>query len=430
MTLTTANPGAATALHPGVILPGGDARFLKAASPRPGRNACPCCSSSRITVFYEAAAIPIHSCILLDTPQAARALPRRDLELAHCEACGFVFNRVFDTAVMQYSEGFEESQHFSETFSGFARRLAGEVARTCEISGKTVVEIGCGKGEFLVELCRLGQARGVGIDPGYRADPGRTSPDVDVSFIVDFFSDRYRQQLDADVILCRHTLEHIHEPQALIELIRRSIGNKHGVWVMFETPDARRVLQEGAFWDIYYEHCSYFSAGAHARLFRAAGFDVTGLSLQYDGQYIIQYARPSDGPTQPGPGLEDDLRSMHALVDVFPAQVQKLQAYWKGRLRSARDAGRTVALWGGGSKGVAFLTTLGVTDEVSAVVDINPYKQGKFMPGSGPPVVAPEQLAGYSPDLVVVMNPIYLEEVERHVRALGLSAEVAPLVGF
>ncbi len=393
----------------------------------PERLSCPCCGNSRTVHFYSAPAIPVHSCILLDTPEAARALPLRDLELSYCQTCGFIFNRVFDTKVMHYSERFEESQHFSETFSGFARKLAAEIAETCDIAGKKVVEIGCGKGEFLIELCQLGHATGVGIDPGYRPDKGRGSAEVDVRFIVDFFSDTYSNELDADVILCRHTLEHIDEPRNLIRHIRRTIADKPNVWVVFETPDAKRVIQEGAFWDIYYEHCSYFSAGTHARLFRAAGLEVTGLSLQYAGQYIIQYAQAVGAASTPALELEDDLEAMDDLVSAFPGRVARLQSYWKDRLRDAKSAGRQVVLWGGGSKGVSFLTTLGVTDEVKAVVDVNPFKQGKFMPGTGHPVISPLQMASHAPDLVIVMNPIYLEEISTQVNALGLQAEVVAL---
>jgi 2-polyprenyl-3-methyl-5-hydroxy-6-metoxy-1,4-benzoquinol methylase len=139
--------------------------------------------------------------------EEARAFPRRDLELAYCDACGFVFNHVFDEAMMGYSTNFEESQHFSGTFNAFAKELARETAQRCAVSGKHVLEIGCGKGEFLRELCRTGGATGLGIDPGYRADEGRCAEDDNVQFITDFFSGSYKH-LSADVILCRHTLEH------------------------------------------------------------------------------------------------------------------------------------------------------------------------------------------------------------------------------
>lgn len=323
---------------------------------------------------------------------------------------------------MSYAGNFEESQHFSDTFSAFAKYLASEIARKCAISGKHVLEIGCGKGEFLRELCRVGDATGVGIDPGYRADPGRGGETDRVQFIAEYF--KPNGPLNADVILCRHTLEHIAPVREFVESIRERIGSRTDCWVVFETPDAKRVLQEGAFWDMYYEHCSYFSPGAHARLFREQGFDVTDLSVEYRNQYIVQYALPAAGPSQSRLSLEDDLVEMRRLAENYPILVTKVQDEWRERVRQAK--GRVV-LWGGGSKGVSFLTTLGLDDEVSAVVDVNPYKQGKFMPGTGHRVIAPSELVDEAPDLVIVMNPIYVPEISEALTAMNLNPEIAAL---
>ena len=91
--------------------------------------------------IYRADGIPVHSCVLLDTPEAAREFPRRNLELAFCEKCGFIFNRIFDEAVMGYSTNFEESQHFSGTFNAFAKQIAEETAQKCAVAGKHVTHI-------------------------------------------------------------------------------------------------------------------------------------------------------------------------------------------------------------------------------------------------------------------------------------------------
>jgi SAM-dependent methyltransferase len=388
----------------------------------PHKGACPSCGLTATRSFYRAPDIPVHSCVLLDSPAEARAFPRRSLQLAFCPACGFVFNEIFDEDVMHYSTGFEESQHFSETFNGFAKSLASEIAIKCSVAGKRILEIGCGKGEFLQELCRLGEATGLGIDPAYRADKGRGTDDKRVRFIVDIF--RPDQDYGADVILCRHTLEHIAPVSDFIRSIREFVGSRNDIWVVFETPDVKRVLSEGAFWDIYYEHCSYFSPGTHARLFRQEGFDVTDLALLYDNQYIVQYAKLAAKHPSPPLSLEDDLAEMNKLAENFPSLVAKVQDEWRERVRKAYAAGRRVVLWGGGSKGVSFLTTLGLDQEIAAVVDVNPYKQGKFMPGTGHPVIAPKILAEAPPDLVIVMNRIYVDEIAASLKRMDLTPEI------
>ena len=115
---------------------------------------------------------------------------------------------------------------------------------------------------------------------------------ADIEWIVDFYDERYTH-LDADVVICRHTLEHIPDVADFMSTIRRSIGDRPDTVVLFELPDVQRVLDEVAFWDIYYEHCSYFSLGSLARLFRRTGFEVLELSLEYDDQYLLIAARPS-----------------------------------------------------------------------------------------------------------------------------------------
>jgi SAM-dependent methyltransferase len=392
----------------------------------PYHDACRSCGSTALRTIYRVPNIPVHSCILLGSAEEARAFPRRDLELAFCDACGFVFNRIFDEQAMGYSTNFEESQHFSGTFNAFARQLAREIAERCEVAGKHVLEIGCGKGEFLRELCSAGGAFGLGIDPGFRGDPGRVVEDDGLRFIVDHFGPDY-VHLEADIILCRHTLEHIAPVAEFLGALRDMAGDDGRAVTVFETPDVKRVLEEAAFWDIYYEHCSYFSPGTHARAFRRRGFEITGLELVYAGQYIVQYARPVSGPPTDASGLEDDLAEMRRLAEDFPARVAACQQAWRDRIRDDHADGRRIVLWGGGSKAVSLLTTLGLGDEISAAVDINPYKQGKFTPGSAHPVIAPEALAENPPDLVIVMNPIYVPEVERTLASFGLSPEVVGL---
>ena len=84
-------------------------------------------------------------------------------------------------------------------------------------------------------------------------------------------------------------------------------------------------------------------------------------------------------------------------------------------------------IWGAGSKGVGFLSTLGISDEIACAVDVNPAKHGMFMPGTGHEIVGPERLREVRPGLVVVMNPVYADEIRHDLEQLGVSAEVDAL---
>ena len=87
-------------------------------------------------------------------------------------------------------------------------------------------------------------------------------------------------------------------------------------------------------------------------------------------------------------------------------------------------AGKRVVIWGAGSKGVSFLTTLGLSDEIACAVDVNPHLSGMFIPGSGHEIVEPARLSNYEPDIVIVMNPIYRHEIEAQLAGLGMQPRV------
>jgi SAM-dependent methyltransferase len=382
---------------------------------------CPSCSSGGLTEFYEAAGVPAHSCVLLPTREEALSYPTGDVRLAFCQTCGFITNLAFDPSLIDYTQDYEETQGFSGRFNEFARSLAERLIERYDLRGKEILEIGCGKGEFLVLLCELGGNRGLGIDPSYV--PERLDTTADVRFIRDYYDDRF-SHLTGDLVCCRHTLEHIGPTAEFMERVARSTRARLGAILFLEVPDVRRVLRESAFWDIYHEHCSYFSPGSLARLFRSTGFEVLDLALDFDDQYILLDARIDDGSRPAANPLEETVEEITADVEAFRDHWHDHIERWTERLRSINERGQRAVLWGSGSKGVAFLTTVGIRDEVQHVVDINPFRQNMYMPGTGQRIVAPEALRQSPPDVVIVMNPIYREEIKQELDSMELSPEL------
>ena len=211
---------------------------------------------------------------------------------------------------------------------------------------------------------------------------------------------------------------------AFMQTVRRAIGDKAGTIVFFELPDVERVLHECAFWDIYYEHCSYFSLGSLARLFRRSGFEVTDLAKEYDGQYLLIEARPTNGNHGLPLKEEETVEELSKAVAKFQNNYEETVRRWKRKIESIRGNGQRGVIWGSSSKCVAFLNTIGIQDEIEFVVDINPYRQGKYLPGSGKLIVAPSFLKEYRPDVVIAMNPIYLDEIRSDLNSLALHPEL------
>lgn len=381
---------------------------------------CPNCRGTGMRRFYRVLGVPVHSCLLMPTPEAALSYPTGDIDLAVCHGCGFIANLAFDPSVHEYSPRYEETQAFSPTFNTFADALARDLVERHDLKGKTVLEIGCGKGEFLEAMCAHGIGKGIGIDPGYIPQRRTSEHARRMEVIRDFYSQKYAH-IQPQMICCRHTLEHIGPTLDLLKTIRASIGDRRDVVVFFEVPDAVRVMREGAFWDIYYEHCSYFSPASLAAVFEAAGFAVTELTRAYQDQYLLLTAVPVD-ESEPRARSRGAPEREHAPVTGFGGTAPRVAAHWRAVIDEYARRGRRVVLWGSGSKGVALLTTLGITDQIEYVVDVNPYRHDRFMPATGQRIVPPRFLREVRPDLVIAMNPIYRDEIEAELDRLGLDA--------
>jgi SAM-dependent methyltransferase len=389
------------------------------------RQRCPACCGSGMRIFYEAANVPVHSVLLMPTRDEALAYPRGTVALGFCEACGFISNTAFDARLHEYSARYEETQGFSSTFNAFQTSLAQRLISTYDVHDKDIIEIGCGKGEFLMLLCEMGNNRGIGVDPAYVPERNTSAAKNRVTFINDLYSERYAH-LRGDFIVCKMTLEHIHPVREFVAMVRRSVGNRKDVVLFFQIPNTEYVLRDVAFWDIYYEHCSYFTKGSLARLFRRCGFDVLALSSEYHDQYLTIEVQPTDNTLAPleseRPDITEEL--VHHFITHYP---ERLQA-WQTMLNNMIGENKRAVIWGAGSKGVSFLTKLNVTSETMPfAVDINPHKRGTFMAGTGQEIVMPEFLQSYKPDIVIIMNPIYRDEIRRQLLSLGVRTELVTM---
>lgn len=310
---------------------------------------CPGCGAVGMDIFYELERVPAHSVLLLPTREEAVNYPRGDIRLGFCRTCGFISNTAFDPSLHEYSDRYEETQGYSPTFNAFARRLAEHLIERYDLHGKDILEIGCGKGEFITLLCEMGGNRGIGIDPAYVAERSLARPAERVRFITDFYSEKYAH-LYADFVVCKMTLEHIHETAAFVGMVRRALDGRPDTTVFFQIPDTTRVLEEIGFWDIYYEHCSYFTPGSLARLFRRCGFDVIDLWRDYGDQYLMIEAQPGSGSDRAFPELENDLQRTAADVEMFRREAPQVLRRWREYLAQQYAAGRKVVLWGRGRK--------------------------------------------------------------------------------
>ena len=373
-------------------------------------------------LLYKIEQVPTHSVLLFPNRQDALTYPKGDITLGFCSACGFITNTTFDQSLTEYSQKYEATQSCSSTFNSFNRRLALHLIEKYNLRGKDILEIGCGQGEFLSLLCDLGDNRGLGFDPAYRNGVSDSNANQ-LHIINDFYSEQSDHK-KSDFLCCKMTLEHIHNTAEFINMVRRSVGKQSGGLIFFQVPSAERILRELAFWDIYYEHCSYFSKGSLTRLFRSCGFDIIDVWQDYDNQYLMLVAEPSSTNQQALPAEANELEKLTREATYFSLNHTGKIDEWKNIIKTHFAKNHKIVLWGSSSKSVAFLTTLDIKEEIQYVVDINPNRQGTFMAGTGQEIVSPESLRKYEPDLVLVMNPIYFVEIKQDLNSRALDPKL------
>ena len=181
--------------------------------------------------------------------------------------------------------------------------------------------------------------------------------------------------------------------------------------MFFEVPNVLYTLHALGIWDIIYEHCSYFSTPALTRLFQETGFTVLQVYPAFDGQYLCLEAIPAAEDVLGGMEVPEELGQMLGDIVAFGENYRNKVQTWNERLSHLFTAGNCVVVWGAGSKGVTFLNTIENGERVHCVADVNPHKQGRYVAGTGQKVVSSEETARLHPDTILVMNPIYKDEI-------------------
>lgn len=378
---------------------------------------CPVCGHAAGDPVFAADRVPVLCNVLLPSAEEARRARTGAVDLVLCPSCGLLWNAAFDESLVEYSPAYESSLHFSPRFQEFATELAAGLVERHGLAGRTVLEIGSGKGDFLAMLCDAGVGRGIGYDPSYG---GETPARPQLRFEPRLFPTS--DFPDADLVCARHVFEHLSAPAEVLGAIRAAIPPGRAVGFYVEVPDGAYLLGRVALWDVIYEHPLHFTAPALSRLLADAGLWVARLGTSFGGQYLAAEASTGGAPSatlDPGP----DPPALARMAASFRDGAAWLRAGWSERLADLAGRG-PVALWGAGSKGVSFLATVEGAGGVAAVVDVNPRKHGRHVPVTGHEVVGPEALVSLRPRAVIVLNPLYREEIAAMLSDVGVDAEV------
>jgi 2-polyprenyl-3-methyl-5-hydroxy-6-metoxy-1,4-benzoquinol methylase len=379
------------------------------------QSECPLCGHQATTALVRRRQVPVHQNLAYDTPEAARAALRGDLEIQACPACGFVYNQAFDESKMGYGDQYQNEQTLSPTFSDHVDARIQALLATLAPDSR-IVEVGCGKGEFLRRLVTAAPAGTTGI--GY--DTTYVGPDTLLDGRLRFERRYYGPECAGeavDIVVCRHVIEHVPEPRTLLRAVRQALSQSPGARIFFETPCVQWILEHRVVWDFFYEHCSYFTAASLAWAFEAEGFAVRAVDHVFGGQYLWLEAtladRPAETPPNAGPVPE--------LARQFTEHEARLVADWQVRLDDWSQQGPT-ALWGAGGKGATLANLVDPeAKRIDCLIDVNPAKAGHYVPGTGHAIVGYEAIPGRGLQRAVLMNPIYRAENQARLDADGIA---------
>jgi SAM-dependent methyltransferase len=378
---------------------------------------CPVCLETRNHVVLTRDRVPVLQNVIVRTEEEARRFPVARLKICRCHGCDFVWNADFDPAAIQYDSSYNNSVQASAVYRA---HLAAMARRVLDRPGTfNCVDIGCGEAEFLAELTASGRVgKAIGFDPAFK---GSRPLDSRISVRAVYFDDATARDLpdDIQVVCSRHTIEHIPAPRPFIASIAAYVKSRH-LPLYLETPDVEWIFRNNAFEDFFYEHCSLFSPRSMKILLRAFGLDCRVESV-FGGQYMWIEAWPAPGaggePTSSAavqPGSE-------ALV--ADAGIGEALGFWEKRLAELSREG-PVAIWGAASKGVTFSL---LVNGVDFGIDLNPAKQGCFMPVTATPIVSPEEALRRGVRSIVVMNPNYLGEIAAQLKLLNWNGNLLTL---
>lgn len=384
---------------------------------------CPLCSSNRSLVFDRRERVPVHQNGRCESRQDAIATPAGRLEMTGCLACGFVWNAAFEPDLLVYDTRYENDQTCSGAFRAYMASCARKVAHAlADLTEPRIVEVGCGQGTFYQVMAEtLGALPGpaAGFDPAWRGADGDGPAN---SHLFRAYFDLTTATLAGgppEAVISRHTIEHVPDPIAFLSGIRATSGGEGPLRLFIETPCSNWIFDNCQIHDLFYEHCSLFTSANLAYAIETAGFDPANVEHVFEGQYLWAEAWPGCG------------RSPSARIprfDKWQSEKSRYVAHWRRVVADAAARG-PVYLWGAGSKGVTFSLLIDPDgDALAGVIDINPMKQGCFLPLTAVPVLSPQCLPA-AHATVIVMNPAYQAEIETQVRAMGCALDILSLAG-
>jgi hypothetical protein len=401
----------------------GDENVTERPQPLDISKTCPACDGEKWTDFFVSRDVPVDVGSSLPTEAEALAAHLADINLAYCYSCGLAWNRTFNDSIIGFKPGYDAGLHHSPLVRTSVDGVVDHLIERYELRGKNIIEIGCGGGYFLRRLCERGGNLGTGIDPTVPRIGIEAAGSGRVQFIRDFYSKQYNA-LPCDFLCCQSVLEDISSPMDFLKSVSQ-LGSPSAFAAYFEVFNGGRAFEQQETWSIHYEQCIYYSLDTFRRLLQRCGFQLLDAgTCPGNAQYIFVEAKSLNGNGTNR--IESSIQTEHLppAFSKFAARHKSNVNEWRSALADSRAHDRKIVLWGSGGKGVSFLNAIGKQSGIRYVVDINPSRHGRYIPGSAHQIVPPSFLSEYRPDVVILSNPAYESEIRQQIARIGLHPEL------
>lgn len=329
-----------------------------------------------------------------------------DLRVLECGECGLV--QLAGSPVPYYRDVIRAAGLSAEMRS-FRQAQFAEFVRRFDLRGRKVIEVGCGRGEYLA-LMREAGADALGLEHSAAAVAACAAAGLPAAR--GFVAGRATRvpQAPFDAFFTLNYLEHLPRPAAFLAGVRANLRARAPG--LIEVPNFDMIVRVGLFAEFIPDHLLYFTARSLRTLLEGHGFEVLEMGETWHDYVLSVVVRASSGVDA-------------AVFHVARERLTRELAAFVGRHPPGR-----VAVWGAGHQALAVLALSGISGKLRYVVDSAPFKQGRFTPATHLPIVAPERLETDPVDAVVVMAAAYSDEVASGLLArFGGRIEVAVVRG-
>lgn len=336
------------------------------------------------------------------------------LRVLVCEHCWLAQTEDFAQANELFDAYYAYFSGFSRSWLLHSERYVDDMVMRFNLTADShVVEVAANDG-YLLQYVKARNIPCSGVEP--TASTAAAARAKGIPIVEDFFGVRLAKELvaqgrQADLTAANNVLAHVPDINDFVAGFACLL--KPGGVSTFEFPHLMQLIGENQFDTIYHEHFSYLSLTAVDRIFAANGLSVFDVEAHpTHGGSLRVFAQRSDTGRQMRSNRVDELLQQEAQAGMqeadyyarFQASTNKVKNDFLAFLLDARAQNKTVAAYGAAAKGNTLMNYGGVRpDLVSFVADLNPAKQGKYMPGSRIPIVDEAYLRNARPDFVVIL---------------------------